>query len=69
MQVRISENGGVVSLLTDKVNGTRFTMEVAQQMFAYRDAGQTILVPSRYVLIQLNNFARSCYKKFFELGT
>jgi len=62
MRVKIVEDNGIISLLTDKVNGIRFTVELAVKMFDYRDNGYGIRVPSKDVLHKLNNFAVACYR-------
>ncbi len=61
MQVKIVESDSIVSLVTDKLNGTRFTFDIAKRMFKYRSDGYGIRVPSKKVLEKLNNFARASY--------
>lgn len=68
MQIKIVEENGVVSLLTDKVNGSQFNPNVATRMFKYRDDGYSIKVPSKSVLHKLNNYCRANYREFFKSG-
>ena len=68
MQIKIVEDNHVVSLLTDKVNGSRLNLDLAQKMFDYRDRGYFIKVPCKAVLHKLNNYCTASYKKLFESG-
>ncbi len=67
MRVKIVEINGIVNLLTDKVNGTKLNLSLAEKMFDYRDKGYGIHVGNKKVLKKLNNYAIA-YNQFIFIN-
>jgi len=64
MQVRlhINEETKVVNILGDKVNGSKFDLELAKMIFKLEDEGYTSISGNKKITHKFHNYKVACYR-------